>query len=301
MECRIPQPESEKRPTGQSGARRSRRFFVRSAELLARVFRKPPGSTLGALINTALPRGVTCWQDLSKRFNGFSRSAETVETVSHARRTPNTPLKQGVNEKWWQGRFSRYEISGLGFRRLDDAEPVISLREPRLPNSKPVERRLTFRRIVWVAVLLPACSYAASSTNIFSTPLTAPSLSDAGPSLLRVLGALALVLGLFLGGAWLVRNGRFSAFGRSRSARLNVLETRSLGARQAIYVVAYGQERFLIGSTPAGINLLSHLAPASEAEVDVQAQPATNLSFAQALAQVLRGQKTTPGKTGGQP
>jgi flagellar biosynthetic protein FliO len=222
MECRIPQPESEKRPTAKSGARRrSRHFFVRSAEL-------------------------------------------------------------------------------LGFCGVGNAEPVPSLREPRVSTTTRIESGLTFRRIVWAAVLLPACSYAASSTNIFSTPLTAPSLPDAGPSLLRVLGALALVLGLFLGGAWLVRNGRLSAFGRSRSAKLNVLETRSLGARQAIYVVAYGQERFLIGSTPAGINLLSHLAPTSETEADIQTQPATNLSFSQALTQVLRGQKTTPGKTGGQ-
>ena len=39
-----------------------------------RIFQNPPGSTLGALINT--------------------------------------PLKQGVNEKWWPESFSRYEISG---------------------------------------------------------------------------------------------------------------------------------------------------------------------------------------------
>jgi len=108
-----------------------------------------------------------------------------------------------------------------------------------------------------------------------------------------------LVLGLFLGGAWLVRNGRLSGFNRGRPARLNVLETRSLGARQALYVVAYGQERFLIGSTPAGINLLSHLAPPPEGEEDVRAVPATTVPFAQALAQVLKGQKSGSGKTGG--
>ncbi len=149
------------------------------------------------------------------------------------------------------------------------------------------------------AWLLATCAYGAATTNTFSSSLTSPSLPDAGPSLLRVLGALALVLGLFLGGAWLIRNGRFSAFGRGRSARLNVLETRSLGGRQAIYVVAYGQERFLIGSTPAGINLLSHLAPPQENEDGVQEQSPTNLSFSQALAQVLRGQKNAPPKPGG--
>jgi multidrug efflux system outer membrane protein len=83
------------------------------ALILARIFHRPPGSTLGVLINTLLQRGVTCCQDLTNRFNGFSRGVETVETVSDALRTPNTLLKQGVNEKWWPRSFCRYEISGL--------------------------------------------------------------------------------------------------------------------------------------------------------------------------------------------
>jgi len=169
-------------------------------------------------------------------------------------------------------------------------------REPkhRTTKQKPSGRLLT--GLFCVAVSLPA---AAASTNLFSSALNSPSLPDAGPSLLRVLGALALVLGLFLGGVWLVRNGRFNGLTRGRAARLNVLESRSLGARQALYVVGYGQERFLIGSTPAGINLLSHLASASESEADLSSQPAANLSFSQALSQVLRGQKSAPGKPGG--
>jgi flagellar biosynthetic protein FliO len=148
----------------------------------------------------------------------------------------------------------------------------------------------------WAWVGTPATAFSAEATNLFSAPLNSASLPDTGPSLLRVLGALALVLGLFLGGAWLVRNGRFSNFARGRAARLNVLETRSLGARQAIYVVAYGQERFLIGSTPAGINLLSHLAPPAEGEAEPVAASAPNMSFAQALTQVLRGQKPAPAR-----
>lgn len=52
----------------------------------------------------------------------------------------------------------------------------------------------------------------------------------------------------------------------------------------------YGPERFLIGSTPAGINLLSHLAPHEDAEPST-AQSSGTMPFAQALAQVLRGPK----------
>lgn len=190
------------------------------------------------------------------------------------------------------------------------ARPLVSLNVPRcaaqaycrdFPNESALkrgERRAPLGKIrsffsiasfVCAALFLPlTCTYGAA-TNLLSNSLTAPSLSGTGPSLLRVLGALALVLGVFLGGAWFVRNGRFSVFGQGRSSRLNVLETRSLGARQAIYVVAYGRERFLIGSTPAGINLLSHLAPPQEGEDVAAGPPANGISFAQALAQVLSG------------
>jgi flagellar biogenesis protein FliO len=172
---------------------------------------------------------------------------------------------------------------------------MISL-EPKHRTTKLKPLGLLLTGLFCVAVSMPA---AAATTNLFSSSLNSSSLPDAGPSLLRVLGALALVLGLFLGGVWLVRNGRFTCLTRGRTARLNVLETRSLGARQALYVVGYGQERFLIGSTPAGINLLSHLASSSESDADLSSQPAANMSFSQALSQVLRGQKSAPGKPGG--
>jgi len=160
-------------------------------------------------------------------------------------------------------------------------------------------------RSAWVQILivvigLPSLAWAEATTNAFSGPLAAPSLPDTGPSLLRVIRELSNSLGLFLAGAWFVRNGRLSNLGRPRSARLNVLETRSLGARQSLLVVAYGTERFLIGSTPAGINLLSHLAPSAESEADPSAPPAANPSFTQALSQVLRGAKSGPGNPGGQ-
>lgn len=164
---------------------------------------------------------------------------------------------------------------------------------------RTIKLKPSCRLLTGLFCLAASVPCGAADTNLFLNPLNSASLPDAGPSLLRVLGALALVLGLFLGGVWLVRSARFRGFARGRAARLNVLETRSLGARQALYVVAYGQERFLIGSTPAGINLVSHLAPGNESEADPSAQPASSLSFSQALAQVIRGQKSAPGKSGG--
>jgi hypothetical protein len=54
-----------------------------------------------------------------------------IETVSDALRTPNTPLKQGVNEKWRTWSISRYEISGLRLFSIESIERT-RLPEPRV-------------------------------------------------------------------------------------------------------------------------------------------------------------------------
>ena len=104
------------------------------------------------------------------------------------------------------------------------------------------------------------------------------------------MGALALVLGIFLGGAWLYRNWARLTVQRGRAPKLNVIETRPLGGKHALYVIGYEQERFLLSSSPAGVSLLSHLPTAEEkgeAEEVKTTVPAP--SFAQALSQVLKG------------
>jgi len=133
-----------------------------------------------------------------------------------------------------------------------------------------------------------ALSVAAQGTNAAGAPVASPSLPDVGPSVLRVFGALALVIGIFLGGVWLYRNWQQLTAHRGRAPKLSVLETRSLGGRQALFVVGYEQERFLISSSPAGVTLLSHL-PTAALDGESAAKVSAPSSFAQALAQVLKG------------
>jgi flagellar biogenesis protein FliO len=140
-----------------------------------------------------------------------------------------------------------------------------------------------------LAILLSADVSADAQTNSTATTFT-PALStpDVGVSLLRVMGALALVLGVFLAGVWLFRNWQRLSVRRGRAPKLNVLEIRSLGGRQSIYVVGYEQERFLLASSPAGVNFLTHLPGAGNDEAGAsEAKP--QMPFAQALAQVLKG------------
>ena len=140
---------------------------------------------------------------------------------------------------------------------------------------------------VVVATNAAAPSPVLPAPNALSIPGTLP---DTGASILRVLGALVLVISLFLGGVWLFRNWQRLAVRKGRAPRLNVLEVRSLGQRQAIYVVGYQQQRILLASSPAGITLLTHLPEEEEAKTTTApapAAPAVRMSFAEAFQQVL--------------
>lgn len=109
-------------------------------------------------------------------------------------------------------------------------------------------------------------------------------LPDVGLSLLRLVGALALVLAVFFGGVWLFRNWQRVITGRSQRQRLRVLEARPLGPRQALYVLAYDQQRFLVGASPAGLSLLTHLPDAAP---QAETAPTALAHFDQALQQAV--------------
>jgi flagellar biogenesis protein FliO len=141
------------------------------------------------------------------------------------------------------------------------------------------------RRLALAVSLLTTFNLAAESA---AAPLSPPPFPEATLSLVRVTGALVLVLGLFLGGVWLYKNWQRLAVQNGRRPRLNILETRSLGARQAVFVVGYQQQRFLVAASPAGVNLLSHLPDAEADAAEAVEKTAAPMSFAQALTQVLK-------------
>ncbi len=121
------------------------------------------------------------------------------------------------------------------------------------------------------------------SRAVTNLPAMTSALPDMGASLLRVVGALAVVIALFLAGVWLFKNWQRLALRRGAAPKLSVLEVKSLGQRQAIYVVGYEQQRMLIASSSTGVTLLSHL-PAADGE---PSEAAPKLSFAEAFQQVL--------------
>ena len=108
--------------------------------------------------------------------------------------------------------------------------------------------------------------------------------------MIRIVGALMIVMAILLGGAWWFRKSRLFGLVPAQSSHLNVIETRSLGSRHALHVVEYGSKRFLIADSPAGTNFLTDLEKLEEEvteELDEAAEKFSPGSFAGKLKTLL--------------
>ncbi len=132
---------------------------------------------------------------------------------------------------------------------------------------------------------------SASAAPVLSTnlPPISTALPEVGFSVIRVFGALALVLALFLAGVWVFKNWQRLALQRGRPAQLQVVEMKPLGGKHALYVVAYQQQRLLLASSPNGVSLVSHLPAADPTEVETPA--ITSPNFVQVLQQAVQGKQ----------
>lgn len=129
---------------------------------------------------------------------------------------------------------------------------------------------------------LASTSFGADAAAPISAP---PSI---GFSVLRMIGALCLVFSLLFGGVWFYRNSSRFTGARGRRQKLNILESRSLGHRHSIFVVAYENQRLLLSTSPTGVTMLSHLPEATSSEMEpeplvAERSPSFSTAFLQAL------------------
>lgn len=118
--------------------------------------------------------------------------------------------------------------------------------------------------------------------------ISQPSPTDFSEMAIRLFGALLLVVGLFLGGAWLFKRTKLFNTVSAREANLQVVESKSLGSRHSLHVVTYGRQRFLISDTPAGTEFLANLdEPPAEPKAE---DPPSEGSFVAKLKQAIEGQ-----------
>ncbi|MEW6302713.1 MAG: flagellar biosynthetic protein FliO [Verrucomicrobiota bacterium] len=136
------------------------------------------------------------------------------------------------------------------------------------------------------AILSGLFACLGAGTAAAAEPGLAPGVSLA-ESVLRLVGGLLFVFGLFLGALWLLKRAPGFLRQRGDARKLQVLEVRSLGPRQALYIVGYERQRYLLAGTPAGVSLLTAL-PASEGAEAASTGPAPGGSFTDALLQVMQ-------------
>ena len=128
------------------------------------------------------------------------------------------------------------------------------------------------------SLLVPALANAETIASVAS-----PDVPPVGFSVLRVFGALLLVLAVFFGGVWLFKNWQRASGVKTGACKLSILEVKSLGNRHALYVVGYDKQRVLLASSPTGVNLVSQLPEALDGEMVPTASP----SFAATLQGLL--------------
>ena len=131
----------------------------------------------------------------------------------------------------------------------------------------------------WLLSLKAAAATSAEAVGV-------EPVSSFGASLVRVLGALALVFAIFFAGIWLLRNWQRLLVKRGVASKLRIVEAKSLGQRQTIFVVGYENQRMLIASSPTGVTLLAPLPPAESEPAAVAGPPP---AFSEILRKVWSG------------
>jgi flagellar protein FliO/FliZ len=124
-------------------------------------------------------------------------------------------------------------------------------------------RRFIAASAAALACVLPALAAAAQPGG---------DVPDLGTAMLKMLAALALVLGLFAVGVYLLK--RFGVVPwAAQGGELRLERVVSLGYRSRLAVVRAGGQRFLVGITPTQINRIAELPETDDDTSDDSAAP----------------------------
>jgi flagellar protein FliO/FliZ len=113
------------------------------------------------------------------------------------------------------------------------------------------------------AMVLPATALPAAQA--------APSSSSSAGSLLQTTLALAFVLALLVGLAWLLKRYGPKSMGSSSAVRL--VGSLSVGARERILVVEVGEQWIVVGASPGRMNALATMPRQQQDEIAGNAAP----------------------------
>ena len=110
----------------------------------------------------------------------------------------------------------------------------------------------------WLATLVVIAALVSAGRADNAPP--PPPVPQLGGNSWQIAAYLGGMLVLFVGGVWLLRNG-LPAMQRNKGERkLNISETRGLGARQFLVVAEYENRKMLLGVCPGRIDYLCTLS-----------------------------------------
>jgi flagellar biosynthetic protein FliO len=128
-------------------------------------------------------------------------------------------------------------------------------------------------------------------TAMAAAATTSRELPTVGPSIVRLLGAFALVLAILFAAVWVFRHWQRFAPAGSSPRKLQILENRMIGQRQSLFVVRYENQQMLLAASASGISLVTHLPTAEEsAERRPEQDSVPANGFLGLLGQALRRQ-----------
>ena len=122
-------------------------------------------------------------------------------------------------------------------------------------------RRAWLARIVVFAALI-SIGHGADTPAVPAATPAPQAVPQLGGNSMQIAAYLGGMLVLFIGGAWLLRNGLPMMQKNKGPRKLNVSETRGLGGRQFLVVAEYENRKVLLGVCPGRIDYLCSLSSA---------------------------------------
>lgn len=98
-------------------------------------------------------------------------------------------------------------------------------------------------------------------TNVLTSPAAMPLGQSPVADLFRVLGTVCLLLGVAWIALYWLRDRPWMRGTLQRRMRLRVEETRPIGNRALLHLVACGDQQFLVASSPSGVTLIADVVP----------------------------------------
>lgn len=160
------------------------------------------------------------------------------------------------------------------------------------PSSSPVQQA-TYREPVRQP--LPLSPQSPLSQRISSPVESGKNAGRSGAmsAIFTVLGSLAVVVGLFVGIAWVLRRGLPAGSGRLPGGVVEVLGNAPLAARRQMHVLRFGDKLLLVSVSPNGVDTLSEIEDSAEVErltkLCQKSRPAVTGTFDQVFGKLMRG------------